>query len=209
MSLAWLNALNGASEIEIEFSARCIDKFKGELLGAVMGVAYGGGVEKVGQLWKGRGKVYGFDTFEDLHPKQLAEAQDSFEALCMDYWYGKDVFGTEHLAYDYIRGELDKEGLDNVILKKGLINESSLKDIPYLNYALLDMDIHESMKTGYELVRQKVVKGGYLLLHDVIPPTHLPKLNDLYLNTILKDPEVKWKVVREIHQCFLVVLEKE
>uniref|UniRef100_A0A6M3KVT6 Methyltransferase n=1 Tax=viral metagenome TaxID=1070528 RepID=A0A6M3KVT6_9ZZZZ len=206
--LPWLNSLNGADKIEAEYFTKCLTDFDGELYGAVMGIAYGGQVEEMGKVWKERGKVYGFDTFEDLHPKHLAKDPASFEATCMDYWYGEDVHGTKNLAYSYIRGELDKQGLDNVILVKGLINANSLKDVPYLNYVMLDMDIIKSMKMGYNIVKDKIVKGGYLLLHDVIPPTHLPQLNDLYLNTILEDPQNTWEIAKEQHQSFIVALRK-
>jgi len=206
--LVWLNTLNGADQVETECFTKCLEDFEGPLNGAIMGMAYGGSVEAMGIAWKGRGKVYGFDTFEDLHPKQLSKDQASFEATAMDYWYGNDVYGTASLAYDYIRGELDKQGLDNVILVKGLINANSLKDVPYLNYAILDLDILKSMKMGYELVKDKIVKGGYLLLHDVIPSNHMPTLNDLYLNTILEDPKNNWEIVKEQVQSFIVALRK-
>lgn len=206
--LPWLNSLNGADLVETDFFTRCLTEFKGELTGTVMGMAYGGSVEAMGKAWKGRGKIYGFDTFEDLHPKQLSKDLASFEATCMDYWYGDKVFGTKNLAFAYIRGELDKQGLDNVILRKGLINDKSLEDVPSLNYVLLDMDLYESTKTGYELVRNKIVKGGYLLLHDVIPEHHLPLLNSYYLNTILNDNDVKWEIAFEKRSGFIVALRK-
>ena len=208
MSLPYLNKLNGASEVEDKYSQKCLDEFEGELTAVQMGIAYGGCSESLGKLWKGRGKVYGFDTFEDLHPKELGE-KGTFESDCMDYWYQKDILGTEHLKYKYIREELDKEGLDNVILRKGLIGKDSLKGISSVNYALLDMDMYESMKIGYDLVKDKIVKGGYLLLHDVLPVHHLPKLYVLYVNTILDDKDIEWEVVEEKPQSFIVALKKK
>jgi hypothetical protein len=82
---------NGADKVVLDYAKKCLTEFKGELNSAVMGVAYGGDVEDIGKLWKGRGKVYGFDTFAG-HPKQLVKDQTNFQATCMDYWY--KLFGV-------------------------------------------------------------------------------------------------------------------
>jgi hypothetical protein len=34
------------------------------------------------------------------------------------------------------------------------------------------------MKDAYALVKDKIVVGGYLCVHDVIPSDHMPKLNE-------------------------------
>lgn len=165
MSLFWLNQLNGACEIEKKYWKKVLETVD-EPIGIVMGSAYGGSIEDMGLRSKGRGKVYGFDTFEDLHPKFLANDPASIEAMCMDYWYLPQTYGTDALAYDYQRRKLDEQGLDNVILVKGMVNHDSCNDIPYINYAFLDMDIPKSMSDGYEAIGDKLVSGGYLLLHD-------------------------------------------
>jgi len=136
---------NNAQEICLTCCQKLLTEVKTPLIGAELGIAYGGGVESIGKLWKGRGIIYGFDTFTG-HPKQLAVDLQNPEATCMDFWYQN--FPNEELSYEYQRAELDRQGLDNVILKKGLINEFSCKEIPYLNYALLDLDILASMKIG-------------------------------------------------------------
>ena len=190
---------NSAQETLLEYCQNLLVEVDTPLIGAEFGSAYGGGVESIGKLWKDRGIVYGFDTFAG-HPKQLAVDLQSWEANCMNGWYEK--YPCDELSYGYQRAELDRQGLDNVILKKGLINKNSCMGIPYLNYALLDLDILASMKTGYELVKDRITKGGYLFFHDVVPDDHLPLLNKWFLNEVM--PSGLWEIIGEWpHDKFL------
>lgn len=194
-----LNILNGAEPICLDYCQKLLET-EGHIYGVEMGISWGGGVEKIGQLWKGKGTIYGYDTFEG-HPKRLAISKDAHEATCMDYWY--ETMPLDELTYEYQRGELDRQGLDNVILVKGLINKNSCKDIPYLNYVLLDLDMIKSMKIGYSAVKDKIVKGGCLFLHDVVGHNRLPELHEWYLN--IKD---EWEVVNEWDRSYLACLRK-
>lgn len=180
-----LNKINGTDILCEKYERKCLDEFKGELIGVAMGIAYGGDVERIARIWDKRGKVYGFDTFEG-HPKQLCPDPTDFQATCMDFWYYR--YGMEKLTYEYQRKELDDQGLTNAILIKGLVNKDSCKNIPYLNYAFLDMDILASMEAGYEAVKNKIVKGGYLLLHDVYQ--NIAVLEKWYQEKVRPDWEV-------------------
>jgi hypothetical protein len=210
--LYWINNVNGADYLMLGVAAMLRKKFKKDLIGAEMGTAYGGGPEAVGKLWKGIGQVHAFDTFEG-HPAQLSDDPNSFEARCMDRWYDNRYAGNERiphlteemLSYEYQRKALDDQGLSNVILHKGLIGEDSLKDIPYLHYALLDMDLIKSMRIGYEIVKDKIVQGGFLCLHDVIPNGHIEGLYELYQEIL---NEGKWKTVIEAESSYLIVLKR-
>ena len=189
-----LNKINGAETITIEYVKTLLDlETDKPLIGVEMGIAYGGGTEKVGKIWKDKGKVYGFDTFKG-HPKHLAP-KGSLEANCMDNWYKKEVFGKDKLSYEYQRKELDKQGLDNVILVKGEVNEDSCKDIPYIHYALLDLDIKESMESAYRAVRDKILPGHVMFLHDVIPATHIPRVFHWFHDVVLGEDEDMWQVL--------------
>lgn len=195
-----LNEQNGADKICAKYEKKCLVEFEGPLYAAVMGIAYGGDVERIARdIWGNRGKVYGFDTFESLHPRHLAEDVQSFEATCMDHWYL--YYGTDQLTYEYQRKQLDDQGLTNAILVKGEVNKDSCKDIPYLNYAFLDMDILASMQAGYAAVADKIVKGGYLLMHDVV--NNIPSLMEWYQ----KDIKLHWQVMEE--GCLTGVLRKK
>src|SRR5512133_2559163 len=131
-----LNDLNGASKFTNAIVQGLLKKFKDKLIGAEMGVAYGGGIENVGKLWLGRGTVYGFDTFEG-HPKEIADkcqytqeagGKSALATFCMADWYYH--WGIDGVKENHISKELDKQGLDNVILVKGLITEQT--DISFI-----------------------------------------------------------------------------
>lgn len=210
-----LNEIIHASTHTQKCVERLLSEFDGHLYGAEMGIAYGGGIQKIGTRWKDRGTVWGFDTFEG-HPREVADicpdtimdgGQKSHAANCMDFWYRRGgEFAVDHTAYDYIRGELDKEGLDNVILCKGLITQSTdLWFIPKLHYVLLDLDYPLSMRQAYELVKNKIVPCGYLCLHDVLPEQHLHGLYSFYQEIIASG---LFSVVSEHPECYLAVLKK-
>src|SRR5271157_4190262 len=100
-----LNNLNGAGPITLKIACMALDIFKENLIGAEFGVAYGGGVEAIGKVWKNKGIVYGFDTFEG-HPKEIATkdpdcnfSKNAFAATCMDYWY--TIYDNNELMMTY------------------------------------------------------------------------------------------------------------
>lgn len=193
---------SGNDPVFYKYPTLLLTKFDTPLVGCEMGVAYGGGIEEIGKMWKGRGVIHGFDTFEG-HPTQLAVTDNSDAAHAMDPHYA--AHGKDILSYEYQRGELDRQGLDNVILHKGLIGENSLNGIPNLHYALLDMDLYVSMQIGWNLVKDKMVPGGYLCLHDVLPNGYLYGLYGLYQGIIKTG---LYKVVEEIEKYHFAVLEK-
>lgn len=207
-----INNTCGADYLLFGVAAMVRRKFdKEKLIGAEMGTAYGGGVEGIGKIWKNHGEIHAFDTFEG-HPEFLA-VNDGHEKSCMKRWYDNVYEGKwriphltkEMLTYEYQRKALDDQSLDNVILHKGLINENSLKDVPYLHYALLDMDLVVSMKTGFNLVKNKIKKGGFLALHDCNPRGHIEGLWEIY-QEILASGE--WKEIIHCDTAYLIVLEK-
>lgn len=208
-----LNDSNGASHITSTFAAKCLEIFDEPLVGCEMGIAYGGGPERIGKLWKDRGTIYGFDTFEG-HPQDevvenCVEAQEagglmSHAARCMDHWY--NIYGTEGVKLAYQQAQLDAQGLDNVKLVKGLItSKTDVSFIDKLHYCFIDLDYHICMKDAYNLVKSKIVKDGFLLLHDVIPNGHIKGLYDLYCD-ILGTGD--YKVILESPSSFIVVLQK-
>lgn len=203
--LIWLNNVNGADLIEEKYAARCLTSFEGKLNGAVMGSAYGGSIEAIAKLWGGRGEIHGFDVFEELHPTHLAEDGQSFEATCMGYWYADPKYGTDKLSYEYQITALKDMDLNNAHLIKGEVNKNSLKDIPYLNYAFLDMDILASMKAGFEAVLAKLVPNGYLLMHDVLG--NIPSLDKWYKEEIKHDKRVE--IIKEYEKELVSVLRRK
>lgn len=202
-----LNVINGASTVLTYYQTVLVGKFKKDLIGVEMGIAYGGGTEQLGYLWKNLGKVYGYDTFEG-HPDHLSKEKYSFEARCMDHWYNPALYGRKALSYDFQRMVLDTQNLDNVTLVKGLVNKDSCKDIPYINYALLDMDLEASMRTGFEAVYPKLVKGGFLFIHDAIPPEHIPGVHNWWFKEVM--PQHKdLELIGQWPDQFLLGVEKK
>jgi hypothetical protein len=201
--LKWLNNENGADEVCAKYHQKVLDEFKDNLVGVVMGSAYGGEIEYMGKLWQGKGTVYGYDTFEDLHPKQLATIKDSLAAICMDCWYEKEGYEPKTLSVKYQREVLDKQGLKNVKLIKGLVNKNSCKDIDKIHYAFLDMDMLKSMKPGFEAVKDKIVEGGYLLLHDI---QHFAELSKWYDKVIKTDK--RFELLEDLPRELLRVLKR-
>lgn len=200
MTLKWLNLPSPTADLQMEIVKSLPSKFKGKLTLLEIGSPWGGAVE-----WMAKeipnSTVYGFDTFEG-HPKDLSDNLGSEEATCMDYWY--ELFGREKLDYDYQRKILDEEGLKNAVLVKGRINEHSFDDIKEIHFAMLDLDLIRPTKIAYEAIKDKIVKGGYLFIHDVL--SNLPLLYEFYQKEIIPSP--LWEI-REEPQAMLVILKKK
>lgn len=206
--LIWLNSVNGADKVLYDYAGRLLEEFKAPLIGATMGIAYGGEIEAIGKLWKDRGTIYGYDTFEDQHPDHLSYDKTSREARCMDHWYMESIHGTKGLAYDHQRATLAECGLDNTFLIKGEVDKDSCKGIPYLNYCFLDMDLIESMRNGYAAVKDKFLPGSYLFIHDALPADHLPSLYKWFYEDVLVNDK-KWEIIGEWPESHLTGVRRK
>lgn len=210
-----LNDTNGASKLTLMIARQCLTEFTEPITGAEFGVAYGGGIEAVARLWKNMGTIYGFDTFEG-HPKEIGEICEeskkaggvhSFAATCMDSWYQSEEYGTESIKYNYIREKLDEQGLVNAILIKGLVtDETDVSFIEKLHYCFIDLDFPLSNKQAFDLVKDKISKGGYLLLHDCVPKGHIHGCYEVYqsiMETGLFD------LIGEYNPEYLVIMKRK
>ena len=209
--LVWLNAGNKAGITQISLCEHLIDDFPDEeLIGLEIGSAYGGGVEFMAKCWYGRGRVYGYDTFEG-HPKDLADNQKDLDAWCMDGWYKTGVkvpaLNIDRLKYDYQREVLDRQMLDNANLVKGRINKNSFDNIKTIHLAMLDLDMIGPTRIAYNAIKDKFVPGGYLLMHDALPPDHLPKIHNFAYNEVLKDG--LWRIMFEVPEGHLTVFKRK
>jgi len=204
--LNWLNAGNGTAKLQLECVQALPSQFPGEeIILLEVGSAYGGGVEMMGKVLYGVGKVYGYDTFEG-HPRDLADKPDDPEALCMDLWYKEPHHGLHRLSYDYQRVILDEQGLDNVTLVKGRINKHSFDDIKKAHFVLLDLDLVKSTKIAYNALKDKIVKGGYLFIHDALPYDNLYNLSKYVYDNIV--PDKRWVLFGEFANDFVLVLQR-
>ena len=203
--LRWLNCCSPTASTQLRYCEQLPILFsKQQLTILEIGSAYGGAVEMMAKVIGSRGRVYGYDTFVG-HPKDLADDQTSSEAICMDVWYKHKLFGLERLDYGYQRKILDKQGLDNAILVKGRINEHSFDDIEKIHMAMIDLDLIKSTKVVYEAIKDKVVKNGYLLMHDTMPDC-LPLIYKYLHEVVLEDG--RWMIDLEVPKGYLTVLKK-
>lgn len=207
-----LNDVNGASIYTAQITKQLLEEFKEPLIGCEMGVPYGGAIERIATLWKNRGVIYGFDTFTG-HPKEIADicentiqngGKESEAAKCMDTWY--ENIGTNQTTYDYIRNELDQQGLSNAILIKGLITDKTNIPFEHLHYCMLDLDFPLSMRQAYNLIKNKMVSGSYLCLHDVLEKSWIPGVNEVYQEIL---NEGFFEIYKEIPDSFLAILKKK
>jgi hypothetical protein len=216
--LVELNEFCGADRLTQDAAVRCLTEFEGPLYGLEMGICYGGGVQKIGLAWKERGTVWGFDTFEG-HPqeemierceatKQAAQVMEDVHTItCMERWYNDPEYGREKFTYDYIRKGLDELGLSNVHLVKGLVtDQTDISFIPKLHYVFLDMDYPQAQWDGYNLVKNLIVPGGYLCLHDMVRPNHMPGNYDMYQKMLA---EGLFDIVTESDPAITAVLKKK
>ena len=191
-----LNALhnNGADKLLEKYVLLAKDRFKQNLIGTMMGIAFGGDVEMCARHWKVIGDVFGYDTFEGGHPKFLSANQNSYEATCMDLSYA--TWGTAELSYDWQLSQLKKAGLDNAHLIKGLVRPNSCNRLDHINLAWLDMDMNRSMLNGYIAVCAKMVPGAYLVMHDVVPKGHIPNNFEIFYELLFDSTE--WESVEVV-----------
>lgn len=203
--LPWLNSGNDTGKHQIETIKKILKDFDEEITTLEVGSPYGGAVEVMATMIKGRGTAYGYDTFEG-HPKFLADDPTSMEAVCMDPWYHETMLGREGLDYEFQKKVLKELGLTNAILKKGLVDEHSFDDIEKIHFAMLDMDLVKPTIVAYHAIKDKVVKGGYLFFHDALPEDHLPLINKFVYEEVI--PSGMWKPVIEDGRAYLVGLKR-
>jgi len=110
-------------------------------------------------------KIYGFDIFGLFPSTENCESDKAF----VSNWNEK--FINEFVSEDEIIASLAYKKIENVHLIKGNILDTLpqfLLDNPHLRISLLhiDTDVYEPSKAGLELLWDRIVKGGILLLDD-------------------------------------------
>lgn len=197
-----INNVNGADRLLRKYLEK-LQKIETPVV-VMMGIAYGGDVQMGAEVLP-NGKIYGYDTFEDGHPRHLAARPDDFEASCMEHWY--QTLGTKGLSLDWQRQQLEEMGLSNATLIKGEVDKSSCYLLKKIDLAWLDMDLLVSMENGFHAVESKIVKGGYLITHDVDPKGHIAGLHELFYDKLI-DPK-KWKLIEKVDVSFFTVWQKK
>jgi hypothetical protein len=93
-TLPWINLANGTAQLQLDCITNLLETvmYDKQIIILEVGSAYGGAVEMMAKVLGGRGKVYGYDTFEG-HPSDIADDPKSLEATCMELWYQSPFFG--------------------------------------------------------------------------------------------------------------------
>lgn len=101
-------------------------------------------------------KVYAFDTFEGMPVTD--SSRDAHRAG--DF---KDA------GHDELVGVIEKEKLDNLVLVRGLFEDTApdaLKGIGNVRLNHIDCDIYSAVKYSYDVTRDHMVDGGYWVFDD-------------------------------------------
>jgi hypothetical protein len=124
--------------------------------------AYRGGnalfMAKVCQVLHPGMNVYAFDTFSGM--PEVDTARDA---------HRPGDFADA--AYDDLRRLIDQHKLDNLILVRGLFEdtaEDKLRDIGGVRLAHIDCDIYSAVAYTYDVTRPFMVEGGYWAFDDAL-----------------------------------------
>lgn len=110
-------------------------------------------------------KIVGFDTFDSFPKSDGLESDMKF----VSSW--NEAFGDELISREEIYKSLQLKNISNVELVKGDIRKTLsdyLNRNPYTKISLLHIDtvVYEPSKLGLELLYDRIVKGGIILLDD-------------------------------------------
>ena len=68
------------------------------------------------------------------------------------------------------------------------------------------MDLNASMRSGYLAVADKLVPGGFLAMHDVVPPGHIPGNYEIFYEEFMEPG--KWEEVCREPQSYFCAWRK-
>lgn len=102
-------------------------------------------------------RLYLFDTFEgfDVRDINIEENQSYSESKVGDYYNNDIEYVLEKMRYR-----------DNCVVKKGYFPESAVDVQEKFCLVSIDVDLYKPILDGLEFFYPKMVKGGYILIHD-------------------------------------------
>lgn len=102
-------------------------------------------------------KLYLFDTFEGFSSKDIMVDRDN----------GYTIENDGHFGDTSVEIVMDKmKYRDNIIIKKGWFPETAQGLDETFCFVSLDMDLYQPIKAGLEFFYPRLLKGGYLFVHD-------------------------------------------
>lgn len=115
-------------------------------------------VKKMGKNGGEPKKLWVYDSFEGLPEK----TQEDESVLGFDFKSGELFVTKREVKERFLRA-----GLTVPVIKKGWFSELSLDDLPEkIAFAFLDGDYYNSILDSLNLVANRMVKGGVIVVHD-------------------------------------------
>jgi len=138
------------------------------------GIWKGGNIilfNKFNLLYDLKKKIYGFDTFEGMSEPNELDKHNNIAAKELAKSYGiKKMSDWCYCSYDeVIKNISENTKIDNIFLIKGNVEQTLLeeKNLPEkISILRLDTDWYASTKIELEVLYNKLVKGGILIIDD-------------------------------------------
>ena len=134
---------------------------------AEAGVLYGDLSRTISRVFLDR-KFYLYDTFEGFDERDTTIEKEN-KYTSNDFFMKSNSFKSKLFSSDEKISIVKKQIVnpERVIIRKGYFPASadSEKNEKFA-FVSLDMDLYKPMKSGMEFFFPKLVKGGYLMLHD-------------------------------------------
>lgn len=140
----------------LELASREIYEKKIEGAVAEAGVWKGAYASYINRFFKDR-KLYLFDTFEGF-------AKEDVEFEYKMGYSSTDVGKYSDTSVEAVLAKMPYR--ENVIIRKGLFPSTSAGIEDVFCYVNLDMDLYQPIYAGLEYFYNKLVKGGYIFVHD-------------------------------------------
>ncbi|WP_417470610.1 TylF/MycF/NovP-related O-methyltransferase [Maricaulis sp.] len=121
--------------------------------------------------YRGGNAIFMAYIAKKLHPGMKIYALDTFEGMPeTDAAVDAHKLGDFNDAnYTEIADFVAKSGLDNLVLVKGLFEDTNaelMKTVKKVRMAHIDCDIKPAVEFSYENVKKKMVEGGYYVFDD-------------------------------------------
>ena len=102
-------------------------------------------------------KLYLFDTFEGFTDQDIQFDREQGYSL-----EGKGFFGDT--SVELVLGKMRNR--ENVVIRKGYFPDTSVGINEEFCFVSLDMDLYQPIKAGLEYFYPRLLRGGYIFIHD-------------------------------------------
>lgn len=108
--------------------------------------------------------LFVYDTFDGFSYKEAFESKD-FQ------WAGTHSSeGFEEVAAR-VKARAPVKSDQILVFKRNILDPSAIEEVNQISFASIDVDLYEAVLRGLELVHEKILIGGIVLVED---PGHLP-----------------------------------